>query len=532
MDVRMARDAAGLARLLGVCLAGVVVAAPAVVHAAQGLVLTVDGRVLTTAGGPVSDGSYGFAFKVYDSAEGGEALWSEFHLAVPVKAAVFHILLGTVDPKNPLPAETFAGGGPRWLGVTVAPDPELPRIRFEKVPYAVHATRAAIANGLDCSGCVGEGALAAGSVTAVVLGAGAVHAEHVAFTWAGSDGKGGPATTALVANEADHAATADNAKTADKATSADDAVTASKAALADKALMADKATVAEGLACTGCVVAAHLGKGSVGSDALAADLAVSGSLSVAGTALQAAGARVGVGSEPGTATLRIGGDEGDALISAKGTGGDLVVTRDRQLQRVRLHNAAEAPYVCKAEETGALYFDTAQKTVLVCDGSSWVTIDNSVMACADPNADVTSKTYPHFGSGNCGPHGSDQTWMSANDPYGSGAFGWHDSGCPSVSAKPFCTIHYPKAIRIDRFRVLLHANPPKKCLFQGSKDATNGTDGSWATLAGPIDFPSSQEGKWSQTHAFANNVAYSAYRLHCPGSPAFALYEWEMFCKP
>ena len=152
--------------------------------------------------------------------------------------------------------------------------------------------------------------------------------------------------------------------------------------------------------------------------------------------------------------------------------------------------------------------------------------------CADPNADLTNKAYPHFGSGNCGPYFGDQTWMSANDPFVNGQYGWHDSNCPGVSANPYCAIQFPQATRVKRFRALLHTNPPKKCTFQGSNDSDNGVNGAWTTLYGPFDFVSGQEGVWSQDYSFNNANSYKLYRLNCPGSPPFALYEWEMFCGP
>ena len=242
---------------------------------------------------------------------------------------------------------------------------------------------------------------------------------------------------------------------------------------------------AKGLNCTGCVLSEHLDK----------DLKVTGSVSI-----------------------------------GAGKNGPLVITSARQLQRARLETAEKAPYTCDANETGGLYFDTKSRSIMVCDGTAWSASSREpVVACSDPNADLTNAAYKHYGSGNCSPHGADQTWMSKNDAYSSGQFGWHDS-CGKTGPNPFATIAFPKPMVVQSFRVLLHSNPPKKCNFQGSDDTTNGLNGAWTTLYGPFDCPSGKEGQWGQRRSFANSHPFMAYRLHCPGSPAFALYEWEFFC--
>ena len=479
---------------------------------ASAIAIAVQGRLLSAAGGPVADGNYAVAFRLYDAASAAQALWTEYHLAIPVSGGAMSVLMGEKESKSPLLLQHFGDGKARWLGVTVGADPELTRVRLGAVPFAIHALRAAEAMAVSCSGCLGSAQLAAG----------AVKAEHLGLTWAGSATKGGPATSAKTA---EHAKLADVAKLAEKALtagSASDAGYADKAGLAAKATLADQATlaakateaaVATDLKCTGCISSVQVMPGAIEGSRLATDLALSGKLAVGNT-------------------LTIDGAKGGDLLQAKGKGATVVLTNDRQLQRVRLQVAAGAPFVCDAAEMGALYFDSGSKSMMVCDGGKWRSASKSAPAfCAAANVDVTNKSYPHHGSGNCGPHYGDQTWMSSNDAYGSGQFGWHDS-CGKTGPNPFCAIKYPEQVVISSYRVLLHSNPAKKCSFQGANDSTNGLDGGWTTLHGPVDFPSGQEGKWSTTFKFNNGAAFSWYRLHCPGSPAFALYEWEMFCTP
>ena len=491
---------------------------------ADGVVVAVQGRLMSAAGGPVADGDYALAFRLYDTAKGGSALWTEYHLSVAVKGGAMDLQIGAKEAKNPLGVKLFTGNKARWIGLTVGGDPELPRVRLASVPQAIVAIEAGTALGLQCSGCIQSSHLAAA----------AVKAEHMAFTWAGSVTKGGPANSAKVA---DIAKVADNAKKAEVATLAEKAVyaasagsagSADKAAVADTAKSANKAAIAvaattaetaksadlaKNLKCTGCVSTVHVVPGSLDGSRLATDLTLTGKVKINGT-------------------LEIGGAKTDPLLQAKGKGATVVLTHDRQLQRVRLHTAANAPYKCDASEMGALYFDSGKKAMMVCDGSKWRSASSSAPAfCTVANTDITKKSYTHFGSGNCGPYYANQTWMSANDAYKGGQFGWHDS-CGKTGPNPFCAIKYPDQVVINSFRVLLHTNPPKKCRFQGSNDSTNGLNGSWVQLYGPVDCPSGKEGQWGQTRSFANNTAYSWYRLHCPGSPSFALYEWEMFCVP
>ncbi|MBM4345290.1 MAG: proprotein convertase P-domain-containing protein [Deltaproteobacteria bacterium] len=128
------------------CLLAVPVAAQAVP-----LTLGVDGALGTAGGGPGADGDYLIAFAIYDSEKGTTPAWKEGPFKVTVAKGFFAASLGQ---QTPLSAQTLAALPQAWLGVTVGTDPELPRKQLLSVPFSL---RAAVAEGLDCSGCVGIG---------------------------------------------------------------------------------------------------------------------------------------------------------------------------------------------------------------------------------------------------------------------------------------------------------------------------------------------------------------------------------------
>ena len=111
------------------------------------------GALSTVVGGVVADGTYGMDFALYANETGGAALWSETTVAVAVKNGGFSYVLGSAKA---IPASMAADHDGLWLGVKVGADPELPRRSLGSVAYAMTAQ---VALGLNCSGCVGAGAL-------------------------------------------------------------------------------------------------------------------------------------------------------------------------------------------------------------------------------------------------------------------------------------------------------------------------------------------------------------------------------------
>ena len=174
-----------LSFVLAVCLScalACALASPALA-AAPGTV-ALEGLLRTTDGGAVSDGDYSVTFALYASDKAAVPVWTEGQVKLSVKAGRFGAVLGTVKAITPAMLTALSPG---WLGVRVAADPELTRVPLRAVPWAIHA---AAAGELLCSGCVQSDHLKAGSIAA----------DRVAFTWAGSKTKGGPASSALDLN--------------------------------------------------------------------------------------------------------------------------------------------------------------------------------------------------------------------------------------------------------------------------------------------------------------------------------------------
>jgi len=177
------------------------VVSPALAHAAP-TVLAVQGRLATVANLPVADGVYGLALALYANANSTEPLYLENFIGVEVKSGIFGLELGVADPSKKLDDSVLMGATSLWIGLKIAADPEMPRTPIRETPFAVQARHATVASTLSCSGCV----------TGAMLAPAAIQAQHVDFAYAGSSSKGGPATTALAADEATHAAAADLAK--------------------------------------------------------------------------------------------------------------------------------------------------------------------------------------------------------------------------------------------------------------------------------------------------------------------------------
>ncbi len=138
-----------------ILLAVLAVAALTLANSATAVPLTfaVDGALVTSGNGPGADGDYLIAFALYDSDKAATPVWKEGPFKVTVAKGLFAASLGL---QSPLSAQTLATLPQAWLGVTVGTDPELPRKQVLSVPFSL---RAAVAEGLDCSGCVGMGQL-------------------------------------------------------------------------------------------------------------------------------------------------------------------------------------------------------------------------------------------------------------------------------------------------------------------------------------------------------------------------------------
>jgi len=113
----------------------------------------VHGALHASGGGAVADGSYQLTFRLYGAAVAGKAVWTEGPVTVSVKNGAFTYTLGASKALNPGVLAGLQGG---WLGVTVAAEPELPR---QALRSTLWAHKAAVAEGILCTGCVSVAAM-------------------------------------------------------------------------------------------------------------------------------------------------------------------------------------------------------------------------------------------------------------------------------------------------------------------------------------------------------------------------------------
>jgi len=91
------------------------------------------GRLLR-ADGTAATGTASVAFRVFDAATGGSALWTETQ-TLGLSDGYYSTFLGLVAP----PPATLFDGGARWLEVAVGAQTLVPRLRIGSAPYAVTA---------------------------------------------------------------------------------------------------------------------------------------------------------------------------------------------------------------------------------------------------------------------------------------------------------------------------------------------------------------------------------------------------------
>jgi hypothetical protein len=106
-----------------------------------------EGVLLSSGGGPAADGNYTVAINIYGTETGGTAVWSETGVTIAAKGGQFSYQLGT---KTPLTA-TALNLSKAWIGLQIGTDPELPRKQLGSSAYAL---RAALAESLECTGCL------------------------------------------------------------------------------------------------------------------------------------------------------------------------------------------------------------------------------------------------------------------------------------------------------------------------------------------------------------------------------------------
>jgi len=105
---------------------------------------------LTDVNGKPLTGIVGVTFYLYKDQEGGAPLWLETQNVQPDKTGHYSVMLGSTMSTG-LPADLFASGEARWLGVQVQGQAEQPRVMLLSVPYALKAGDAATVGGLPPS---------------------------------------------------------------------------------------------------------------------------------------------------------------------------------------------------------------------------------------------------------------------------------------------------------------------------------------------------------------------------------------------
>ena len=139
--------------------------------------IQLEGAMMSSGGGPVADGAYDITVSLFPTNKGGAALWTEGPASLKVTSGRLVTPLGV---KKAIKSALFAKVKEVWVEVQVGKEPPLPRVRMRSSLFAI---RAGTAEAISCTGCL----------NASHLGAGAVAATKVGFTYAGSKTKGGPA---------------------------------------------------------------------------------------------------------------------------------------------------------------------------------------------------------------------------------------------------------------------------------------------------------------------------------------------------
>ncbi len=134
--------------LVSLAMASVVAlgsAAPAT--AAVPTTIGLEGVLLSSGGAAAADGLYDITFGIYNDPNTGNPLWTEGPVKVSVKSGEFTYVLGSTKS---LSATVLTGAG-LYLSMQIGTDPELPRKPLASQAFAF---RSAVAEALECSGCI------------------------------------------------------------------------------------------------------------------------------------------------------------------------------------------------------------------------------------------------------------------------------------------------------------------------------------------------------------------------------------------
>jgi hypothetical protein len=138
------------AGLLCVCATFVALAQqPNKTTAAVPRLVKFSGTLTGSSGQPMS-GVVGVTFALYEEERGGAPLWMETQNVQADGNGRYTAVLGATRNEG-IPAEVFASGQGRWLGVQPQQEPERPRVLMASVPYALKAVDAETLGGLPAS---------------------------------------------------------------------------------------------------------------------------------------------------------------------------------------------------------------------------------------------------------------------------------------------------------------------------------------------------------------------------------------------
>jgi hypothetical protein len=106
--------------------------------------------VLTDGNSKPLTGTVGVTFSLYQEQQGGPPLWLETQNVKPNSTGRYTVVLGSTTSQG-MPANIFAVGEARWLGVQMQGEAEQPRILLMSVPYALKAGDAETLGGKPAS---------------------------------------------------------------------------------------------------------------------------------------------------------------------------------------------------------------------------------------------------------------------------------------------------------------------------------------------------------------------------------------------
>jgi hypothetical protein len=129
----------------------------------SGVLADVNGKALT--------GVVGVTFSLYQEQQGGSPLWLETQSVQAGKAGNYTVALGSTSSQG-LPANVFATGEARWLGVQVQGQTEQPRVLLMSVPYALKALDAQTLGGRPASAFLAAAGASGSTPAANVTGSG------------------------------------------------------------------------------------------------------------------------------------------------------------------------------------------------------------------------------------------------------------------------------------------------------------------------------------------------------------------------